>query len=96
MLIKQKSQSLPKNWVPGIFGELANSAINKDRSAVFPLFNKPDVLSSASDKAKLFGKNFSKNYNFDNLGTALPIFRTNLKMHISLTSKMVKNIIKNI
>ena len=26
-----------------------------------PLFSGPEVLSSASDKAKLFAKNFSKN-----------------------------------
>ena len=37
----------------------------KTLSAIPPLFNGPEVLSSASDKAKLFAKNFSKNSNLD-------------------------------
>ena len=38
------------------------------------------MLSSASDKAKLFAENFSKNSNLDDLGICLPVFpsRTNL------------------
>ena len=61
------------------------------------LFNGPKVLSSASDKAKL-PKNFSKSSNLDDSGIALPIFRsrTNLKLHISLTPKMVKKVITDI
>ena len=50
------------------------------------------MLSSASSKAKLFAKNFSKNSN-------LPVFpsRTNLKLHnISITSSMVKKVITNL
>ena len=61
-----------------------------------PLFNVPEVLSSASDKAKLLAKNFSKNSNLDNSGISLPVFppRNNLKLHnISVTPKMVKMII---
>ena len=64
-----------------------------------PLFNGPEVLSSASDKAKLFAKNFSKYSNLDDLGISLPIFlsRTNLKLHsISVTPKMVKPVITNL
>ena len=60
-----------------------------------PLFNNPDVLSSACDKVKLFAKNFSKNSNLDDLGISLPVFlsRTNLKLHnISVTLKMVKKV----
>ena len=56
------------------------------------------MLSSASDKAELFAKNFSKNYNLDDLGISLPIFhpRTNLKLHnISITLKLVKKVITN-
>ena len=55
-----------------------------------------EVLSSASDKAKLFSKIFSKNYNPDDLGISLPAFlsRTNLKLHnISVTPKMVTMVI---
>ena len=64
-----------------------------------PLFNGPEVLSSASDKTKLLAKNFSKNSNLDDLGISLPVFpsRTNLKLHnISLTATMVKKVIKNL
>ena len=57
------------------------------------------MLSSASDKAKLFAENFSKNSNLDDSGISLPVFpsRTNLKLHnISVSPKMVKNIIMNL
>ena len=50
------------------------------------------MLSSASDKAKLFAKNFSKNTNLDDWGVSLPLIpsRTNLKLHsISVTPKMI-------
>ena len=56
-------------------------------------------LSSASDKAKLFAKIFSKNSNFDESDISLPAFpsRTNLKLHeFSVTPKMVKQIITNL
>ena len=57
------------------------------------------MLSSASDKAKLFAKNFSKNSNLDDSGISLPVFssRTNLKLHnISVTRKIVKKVITNL
>ena len=58
------------------------------------------MLSSASDKAKLFAKNFSKNSNLDDYsGISLPVFpsRTNLKLHnVSITPKMVKKVITNL
>ena len=57
------------------------------------------MLSSASDKAKLFAENFSKNSNLDDSGVSLPVFpsRTNLKLHnISVTPKMVKKVIMNL
>ena len=50
------------------------------------------MLSSASDKAKSFAKNFSKNLNVDDSGISLPVFpsRTNLKLNnISITPKKV-------
>ena len=56
-------------------------------------------MSSASDKAKLFAENFSKNSNLDDSGISLPVFpsRTNLKLHnISVTPKMVKKVIMNL
>ena len=36
------------------FWRIANSVLNKGKSAITPLFNMPELLSSASDKAKLF------------------------------------------
>ena len=64
------------------FWRIANSVLNKGKSAIPPLFNGPEVLSSASDKAKLFAENFSKNSNLDDSGISLPVFpsRTNLML----------------
>ena len=46
------------------FWRIANSVLNKGKSAVPPLFNGPEVLSSASDEAKLLTENFSLRYLF--------------------------------
>ena len=81
------------------FWRIANSVLIKGKSAIPPLFNGPEVFSSASDRAKLFAKNFSRNSNLDDSGISLPVFpsRTNLKLHnISITPKMVKRIITNL
>ena len=81
------------------FWRIANSVLNKGKSAIPPLFNGSEVLSSVSDKAKLFAKNFSKTSNLDDSGISLPVFpsRTNLKLHnIFITLKMVKKIITSI
>ena len=81
------------------FWRIANSVLNKGKSAIPPLFNGPEVLSSASDKAKLFAEKFSKNSNLDDSGISLPVFtsRTNLKLHnIYVTPKMVKKVITNL
>ena len=54
------------------------------------------MLSSASDKAKLFAENFSKNSNLDDSSVSLPVFppRTNLKLHnITVNPKMFKKVI---
>ena len=78
------------------FWQIANSVLNKDKFAIPPLFNGTEVLSSASDKAKLFVQNISKNSNLDDSGIFLPVFPpvTNLKLHnISITPKMIKKVI---
>ena len=57
------------------------------------------MLSSASDKAKLFAKNISKNSNPDDSSISLPVFpsRTNLKLHnISVIPKMAKKVTMNL
>ena len=38
--------------------KIANSILNKGKSATPPLFNGPEAFSSASDKVKLFAENF--------------------------------------
>ena len=57
------------------------------------------MLSSASDKAKLFAENFSLNSNLDDSGVSLRVFpsRTNLKLHnLSVTPKMVRKVVMNL
>ena len=79
--------------------QIANSILNKSKSAIPPQFNRPKVLSSASDKAKLFAENFSKNSNLDDSGISLPVFPStnNLKLYnISITPKMVKKVITSL
>ena len=81
------------------FWRIANSVLSKGKSAVPSLFYSPEVLSSASDKVKLFPKNLSKNSNLEDSGISWPIFpsRTYLKLHnISVTPKMIKKVIMNL
>ena len=57
------------------------------------------MLSSASDKAKLFAESVSNNSYLDDSGISLPVFpcRTNLKLHnIFVTPKIVKKVIMNL
>ena len=81
------------------FWRIANSVLNTGKSTIPPLFNGPEVLSSSSDKAKLFAENFSLNSNLDDSGVSLPVFpsRTNLKLHnISVTPKMARKVVMNL
>ena len=97
MLIKESITS--QKLGPWDFWQIANSVLNKGKSAIPPLFNDPEVLSSASDKAKLFAENFSKNSNLDDSGISLPVFpsRINQKLdNITLTPKMVKKVIMDL
>ena len=84
-----------QNLSPRDFWRIANSVLNIAKSIISPLFNGPELLLSASDKANLFTENFSKNSNLDDPGISLPVFlsRTNLKLHnISVTPTIVKKI----
>ena len=99
ILLKQKGPSIPRNLAIGTFGKTANSVLNNGRYAIDPIFNGPEVLPSASDKAKIFTKNFSKKSNLDDSGVSLPIFpsRANLKLHnITKTLMIVKKVITNL
>ena len=55
----------------GEFLRTASNLLNKCKFAIPPLFNSQELLSSASDKAKLFVENFSKNSDLDNSGIYL-------------------------
>ena len=46
----------------------------KGKSGIPSLINGPKVLSSASDKAKLFAENFSKISNLEDSGISLTCF----------------------
>ena len=48
------------------FWRIANSILNKGKSAIPPVFNGSEVVSSASDRAKLFARSFTNNSNHDN------------------------------
>ena len=65
------------------FWQIADSLLNKSKSVIPSLFNCPVLLSSTSNKVKLFAKNFPKNSNLDDYGISLPVFPsiTNLKLH---------------
>ena len=57
------------------------------------------MLPSASDKGKLFAKNFSKNSDLDYSGISLPVLpsRTNLQLHnISINAKMIEKFVMNL
>ena len=78
---------------------ITNSFFNKSKSAIPPLFNGPNVLSSPSDKAKLFAENFCLTSNLDDSGIYLPVFpsRTHLKLHnFSVTPRMVRKVVMNL
>ena len=98
ILMKQKNLKTSLKLGSWGFWYIANSVLNKGKSAIHPLFNSLEVLSSASDKAKLFAKNISKSSNLDDTGITLPVFppRTNLKLHNnSVTTKMVEKVTTN-
>ena len=56
------------------FWLIANLVPSKGKSAITYLFNDPEVLSSASDKAKLFAETFSGNSNLDYSGISIYLF----------------------
>ena len=81
MLIKQESIT-SQNFGSKDFWQIANSVLNEDKSATPFLFNRLDVLSFTSAKAKLFAKNVSRNSKLNSSGISLPDFpsRTDLNL----------------
>ena len=81
------------------FWQIANSLFIKGKSAIPPLFNGLEVLSAASDKAKLSAEIICRNCNLDGSFISLPVLpsRTNLKLHIiPVTPMMVKKLIMSL
>ena len=72
MLIKQKS-IISQKFGSQDFWQIASSVLNTGKSAIPPLFNNIEVLSSVSDKAKLVAKNFCYS-NLDDSDTSLSLF----------------------
>ena len=83
MLLKQKSLSLPRNLALGTFCELLIVFWTKVNLLYLLYSTDQRCFFSASDKAKWFAENFSKNSNLDDPGISLPVFssRTNLKLY---------------
>ena len=76
---------------------IAQRILKNGESAILFLFSASDVLSSASDKAKLLAKNFYANSNLDKSVNYLPVFssRTYLKLHyFFVTPKVIKKLIE--
>ena len=86
-LIKQKSPSLPKKLGSWDFQQIANSVLSNSKSAKPPQFNRPEFLSSAFDKAKLFAKTF--------LRTLILMTQISLYLFLSRTNLKLRNISKS-
>ena len=65
--IASQKRGSPDFWRSG------NSVVNGGKSNIPPLFNGPEVLSSAPDQGKLFPENFSNISNLDDSGISLPV-----------------------
>ena len=81
------------------FWHIANNVLNRGKSAIPPFCNGPEVLTFASEKAKLFAELFSKSSNLDDSGHALPAFshRTDITLsNMVFTLKMVKKAISDL
>ena len=73
--------------------------MNREKSSIPPLFNGLEVLTSASEKVKLFAELFSKNSNLDDSGHELLSFshRTGITLsNMVITPKMEKKAISNL
>ena len=73
ILIKQKSLSLYRNVTLRTFDKLLIMFSTRVNLLHIPLFNGPDLLPSAPDKAKLFTKNFSRSSYLHDSDISLPV-----------------------
>ena len=92
ILLKQRESIASQKLRSQDFWQIASSVLNKGNSAAVTLFNGLEVLSYASNNAKLFTKAFSNNSDVED-SRAFPS-RSNLKLHnIYINPRMVKKVI---
>ena len=77
MPTKQNSLSLPKNLALTNMN-MAGGVLKKDRFALPPQCNGPELLSSAPLIVKLIPEILSENSNFDNSGIVCPLRVNNI------------------
>ena len=70
---KTRVYHFPETWLWRLLVNWQYSVLNKGKSAIAFQFNGPRVFSFASDKAKIFAKNFAKNSYLDDSGNSLAI-----------------------
>ena len=56
------------------FWRITNKVLNRGKSPISTIINGPEVISSSSDKAKLFARIFSSNSTLDDSNHPLPDF----------------------
>ena len=98
ILIKQKSLSLYRNVALWTFGKLLIMFSTRVNLLHILLFNGPDLLPSAPDKAKLLTKNFSGSSYLHDSDISLPVSlleRHNKLHNIFVTPKLVKKVKTN-
>ena len=57
-------------------GEYLSVCLTKTQLQYHPLFNGPEVLTTAKDKAELFAKIFASTSNIKDDGVSLPVFES--------------------
>ena len=74
MTVKLMGSSSGQKLDSGDFWRIANNVLSKGKSVIPPLFNGSEMLTSASDKARLLPDNFFKKSHLDDLCISLPAF----------------------
>ena len=78
------------------FWRICNSVLNRGKSTIPPLFNGPEVLTTSTDKANLFARNFSYNSTLDDSYQLLPDFPSRTEHRLTsrkITARMVSHAI---
>ena len=78
------------------FWRICNSVLNRGKSTIPPLFNGPEVLTTSTDKANLFARNFSYNSTLDDSYQLLPDFPSRTEYRLTsrkITARMVSHAI---